>query len=214
MSLHAILKVILASGDAKVGGIDKRANAQAHEILANARLNASKIKEEARAEAIAPAIRERSRIIHHSRLLCLQIIGNVRETQADAALDQTRGRLAGFRTDTAYPEVLRRLTEEALAEFEETMEDVSRVQLEADQRDTNLLDGILRDLDFDGAVSYDLDCWGGLIVRSDDKRIVVINTLEARLERATHYLRHYLASISEVERPVSEESPVLEIGID
>jgi vacuolar-type H+-ATPase subunit E/Vma4 len=44
-----------------------------------------------------------------------------------------------------------------------------------------------------------MDCWGGVVAKSEDGCIVIINTLEARLERATPYLRRYLAALFESE---------------
>jgi len=55
-----------------------------------------------------------------------------------------------------------------------------------------------------------LDCWGGLVAKSEDGRIVVINTLEERLERATPFLRRYLAAFFENEQLESEASRVVE----
>jgi vacuolar-type H+-ATPase subunit E/Vma4 len=50
-------------------------------------------------------------------------------------------------------------------------------------------------------VNYELECIGGLIASSVDGEIVVINTLEARLDRAIPSLRRYLAAIFEEEQP-------------
>jgi vacuolar-type H+-ATPase subunit E/Vma4 len=57
----------------------------------------------------------------------------------------------------------------------------------------------LTDLGLTLPINYNLDCWGGLIAQSEDGRVVVINTLETRLERAIPYLRRYLAALYEEE---------------
>jgi vacuolar-type H+-ATPase subunit E/Vma4 len=49
-------------------------------------------------------------------------------------------------------------------------------------------------------VSCELNCWGGLTAKSEDGRVVVINTLESRLERATAFLRRHLAALFEEEQ--------------
>ena len=216
MSLNAILETIRASGAAQVREIEQRAYAQAREVLVNAQLEAEQIKERTRAAAVAPAFKERARLLHRARLEALQITGNVREALVDGALEQTRGHLAGMRTDTAYPAVLRRFLQEALAELAVSIGDglvgdrSTTTRLEADPRDRALLNDILHDLGMNLPVSYTLNCWGGLIARSQDGRIVAINTLEARLERATPSLRRYLAALFENDLPEIEMAQILE----
>ena len=217
MSLHAILQTIRDSGDARVREIESRAYAQAREIMMNARLEAENIRERSRAEIMEPAIRERARLIQRARLEALQTVGEAREMLVDAALNQCRGRLAGVRGEVAYPEVLRQLLQEMLIELERSQiapSSVSPACLEADSRDQKILEKLLDDLGLNLQVGYDLECWGGLIAKSEDGCIAVINTLEARLERATPYLRRFLAALFEdqqqevIDNLVSERNQV------
>jgi len=199
MSLQAILEQILATGDAQVQEIERETRAQVGEILAHTRMEADQIEEDARTASSAPAARERARIIHHARLEALRLIGAVREELVDSALSQTREQLAATRTKPSYPDVLRQLTLEALAELTAPEREEKPV-LVADARDQQLLENILDELGLDLHVSYELTCWGGLIAKSEDGRVVAINTLEARLERAMPFLRGYLAASFEEER--------------
>ena len=210
MSLHAILEAIRASGSAQVREIEKRAYTRSNEILANSRLEAEEVKAEARTVAIAPAINERARIIQQARLEGLQIVGSVRKELVDSVLDQIYGRLAGIRSDRTYAQVLRRLIQESLTELAGPSGEVEKVQLQADAQDQALFESILLEMKLDLEISYELDCWGGLVAKSEDGRIVVINTLEERLERATPFLRRYLAALFENEQLESEASQVVE----
>lgn len=194
MSLQAILDAIYASGEDQIREVEARAQAQVREILAQAQAEGQRLREEARARAAAPAVGERARILQQARLEALQIVGDVREALVNAALSRTREYLAGMRSDAAYPATLRRLAEEALAELG-PLEGAGGARLEADRRDRELLEGLLLDLRLDLSVSYELNGWGGLIAKSEDGRVVVINSLEARLERATPYLRRYLSAL-------------------
>jgi V/A-type H+-transporting ATPase subunit E len=212
MSLLAILDAIRASGQAQVREIEERALRQIHEMRANARLQAERIEEETSSAVVAPAIRERARILHRARLEALQITGNKCEGLVDAALDQTRGHLEGLRTDAAYPAVLHRLTQETLDELERSLEELGTAQLEVDPRDRELMESTLSSIGLHLRVSYSLNCWGGLIAKSQDERVVVINTLEARLERATPYLRRYLAGLFESEHQESKLSQVVDMA--
>jgi vacuolar-type H+-ATPase subunit E/Vma4 len=200
VSLQAILESIRASGQSQVTEIETRAYSQTHQILLAARLEAQQEKENACFSAAAPAFRERSRIIHRARLDALRITGSMREGLVDAVLDQVRGRLQRLRRDAGYPAVLARLVQTALAELAGSLDEPGKARLSADPRDKALLVRILQELELDLPVSYDLECWGGLVARSEDGRVVVINTLEARLERAIPYLRRTLAAFFEDER--------------
>jgi len=194
MSLQAILDAVRTSGHAQLRDLEVNADTQVREILANAGAEAQKAREEACARASAPAGRERARILHRAHLEGLRILGNVREDLVNAALDQTRGRLANARNEYSYPLVLRSLVEEALAELDGSAEQDRGIQLRADPRDQALLSRILSDMGLVFQVQYVLNCWGGLTAQSEDGQVVVVNTLEARLERAIPYLRRFLAA--------------------
>jgi vacuolar-type H+-ATPase subunit E/Vma4 len=102
--------------------------------------------------------------------------------------------------------MLRRLMDGALAELRGSLREEKQARLEADPRDRVLLESILLNMGLDPPVSYEIDCWGGLIAKSEDGRVVVLNTLEARLERATPYLRRYLGALFGGEQPEAAAS--------
>jgi len=197
MTLSALLEAIQASGDSQARKIEIRAYTKCNEILANARLEAEQVEAESHAKSVEPAFKERSRILQRARLEAMQILGSAREEFVDSTLAQIRTQLAETRTNKSYPQILQRLTEEALAELKESMTNSGMVQLEADPKDQVVLEGILQDIGLNHSIKYILDCWGGLIVQCEDGQIVVINTLEARLERAAPYLRSFLAALFE-----------------
>ena len=198
MSLEAILNQIYASGDAQIREIEKEAQARVGEVLAHARMEAQQIEEDASASASAPAARERARILHRARLEALRMEGSVREELVETALQQTREKLACLRNSEIYSQIFPALAREALTGLTGSKRDEKAV-LVADQRDQALLKKTLNDLGADVPVKNDLECWGGVIAQSNDGRVVVINTLEARLERAMPFLRGQLAAFFENE---------------
>ena len=207
MGLQSILEQIRAAGDAQIQEIEKNAQAQVNSISTQAQMEARQIEEEACASASALSIVERARILHRARLESLRIAGNVRENLVDTAIVRARERLTSLRADPAYPEVLRTLTEEALAELASAD---GKIRLLADPRDRMLLKNILNHLKLDLPVSYELNRWGGLIAKSEDGRVVVINTFESRLDRATAFLRRALAALFEAEQLETDREDFLE----
>src|SRR3989304_3804642 len=117
MCLQGLLEKIRASGETQVQEIEKGAQSQVNGILPKPRVEARQIEEDACANASAPAIAERARILHRARLESLRIVGDVREDLVDTAITRTRERLASIRADPSYSVVLRTLTEETLAEL-------------------------------------------------------------------------------------------------
>jgi len=208
MTLSAILEAIRAAGDSQVSKIEKQAYTQRNEILVNTRLEAKQVDADAHAKAVAPAFKERARIIQRARLEALQILGSAREEFVDSALAQIPGQLANIRTDESYPQILQRLIEEALAELKGSLTAPGMIQLEADPRDRAVLESVLHDMGLELSVRYVLVCWGGLYAKSEDGRVIAINTMEARLERATPHLRRYLSALFENEGPEVEVSQV------
>jgi len=144
----------------------------------------------------------------------------------------TRQRLAGLpppdasgglRAEPGYPLILRRLVEEAIHALgplpagrsassppsaPQHLSDGGEEDLpalEVDPRDEVLLHHILDDLGLDLSIMPTLRCWGGVVARSGDGRVVVTNTLEARLERATPFLCRDLAAFFEKEQKEQKE---------
>jgi len=195
MGLQTILEAIQVSERAQVREIEERAEAEAHQIIAQAEAETQRIREEARRAASSGATDERARILHRAKLEAMQIVGDAQEALVDEALNQIGQRLANLRATSAYPAVLRALTEEALEASQEFHIEEDPARLQADARDRALLDGILDDIGSKLGVTYPLATRGGVIVGSWDGRVVVDNTLEARLRLATPYLRRYLPTL-------------------
>lgn len=197
MSLEAILVAIETAGREEAGAIVQQAQSEAAAIIEEAQREAQRVQQDARERAVTPAYRERARILHRARLETLRTVGDARETAINAVLAQTRIMLSQIRSTPAYPSILRRLAEESLAELERSLEDPGAAHLEIDTRDEALMAEIIKSLGLQVPISCTLECWGGLVVSSQDGRIVVINTLESRLERALPFLRRDLAALLE-----------------
>ena len=197
MSLQVILDKIRASGEAQIQEIERATQAQVNAILAQGRMEAQQIQEDCTASSGFPANAERARILHRARLDSLRLVGEVREDLVEIAIARAREHLAAFRADPYYPEALGRLTAEALAQLD--IGGAGDALLLADPRDMTWLKGILEHTELELPVSYELSCWGGLIAKSEDGRVVVTDTLESRLERATAFLRRHLAALFEEE---------------
>ncbi|TET83160.1 MAG: hypothetical protein E3J37_05960 [Anaerolineales bacterium] len=201
MSLQAILDAIRASSDAQVREIEAATEAEVQKIMVQDQAETKRLRQEAYAAASAPGAAERARILGRARLKAQRILSEAREDLIDDAIDQARKRLASIRDDPIYPAILRQLTEEALANLEGSLGEAEKPQLAVDPRDQQLLESILSNMGLDLPVSGELDCWGGIIAKSDDSHVIVVNTLEGRLTRAMPYLCRCLSALIEEDQP-------------
>jgi vacuolar-type H+-ATPase subunit E/Vma4 len=192
LSLEAILEAVHAEGKAQIRQIEAKAKEEISNILGKAKDEADCIQEAVRRETLAKVVGERTRILNRARFEALCLVGAAQEELVDDVLSAVTKRLATWREHANYPQVLKCLLAEAMECFRE-----KEAHIEADERDRHILEKLANELKLDHPVEYNLTCWGGLIVRSQDERVKVINTFESRLERARPQLRQHLRILIE-----------------
>lgn len=208
MSLEAILEAIEASGQDEIDKIREQAEQEANEILETAREEAQAIKEAERQKMLRAAHRERAHLLHDAGSQRLKIQQEGREHLIEEILEQARQRLQHFRTQQAYGEVLRHFIEEALEALIPSLPEDDVAVIEIDPRDREQIEGFLQDLPREMNLEEGADSWGGATLTSQDGRVRVINTLEARLDRATAYLYSSLSARFENHRDEDSLSDV------
>ncbi len=199
MSLDAILAAIEATGETEAAHLRSEAAARARAILDEAERKAIAVREDARRTALRPSSSEQARRLHQAKLEALRTVGEIRQRLVETALAETRQHLMNLRADSNYPFILHRLIEEAVEALGDTGPHDGRVVLEIDPRDEVQVQQALKELGLDLQVAPSLNCWGGVVIRSSDGRVVVTNTLESRLERATPFLGQDLGAFMEKE---------------
>ncbi|MBI4470341.1 MAG: hypothetical protein HY650_13565 [Acidobacteria bacterium] len=192
MALPDILAAMEAEVDTEARHITERAASKVNEIRAAAESEAHAIREQQRNARWIPLQQERSRRLNRARLSVLRITNRAREQFFNQALELAGARLAQLRDSPGYGEILPALAHEALAHME------GETVLHADPRDK----AWLLALEPQRPVEFDLRTWGGLEARTLDGRIVVVNTLEARLECAREMLRQEIIPL--VDQPVEQ----------
>lgn len=189
MSLQAILDAILAQGAERVRQIEQAASQQAGALLQKAQAEGEAQRERLIAQCRGRALQEQTRRLQQTNQQCALIVSAAREELVDEALARVGERLQTARQDADYGVVLLRLAEEALDTLRPSLRKGEVPILQADPVDQALLAALPGRV----TVAYTLRCLGGVVARSEDGRVIVVNTLEARLEQATPYLRRYLA---------------------
>lgn len=179
MSLEDILQAIRAEGDRVCAEIAAEADRSVAAILAEAEARAAEVRAAELRQGAEVRHNERTARLYQTRLEAGRRRSAAWQEAYQSTLDAAHAALAAVPARQDYPDILRRLLEEALPE----LDDAPIITVTG--RDKELLDRMLQDLEVVGAqLEPDLKSWGGLRARTVDKRIIVHNTLESRLERA------------------------------
>lgn len=211
MSLQAILERIRAAGEAQTGEILEQARREAQQILDDAQADANQSYHRAYRDALEPSAGECARIRNAAVFEANCLSGQLREAFIQSVFDCVRQQMTEIRQTAGYRQALQGILTEVLPANNgvECLKD--RVVLEADPRDRDLLQDLLRSSGLDVPVCYTLNCWGGLIARAPDGTWKMTNTLESRLERAMPYLRQQIAAWLEKQtQPARETRPIEE----
>lgn len=193
MSLQAILDAVLAEGASRIQQIEADAQRQAAVLLQQAHAEGEAQRDRIIALRRARALQAQTRHLQQINQQCALIVSAAREEQVDAVLACVRKHLQPVRQDADYPQVFARLVDEALETLRPSLLEDEVSVLQVDPSDQ----AVLKTVPKAPRVEYTLDCLGGVVACSADGRVVVINTLEARLQQATPYLRRYLAQVLE-----------------
>jgi vacuolar-type H+-ATPase subunit E/Vma4 len=189
MALADILQALDAEAAAQIGQIEAEAKCSVAQIRSAADDDARAIHERHLREIQTPLQQGRARRLNQARMAARSSIGQARERLFADALQRAREQLAGLRGDPRYPAILRILVEEAGAQLS------GEIVLRADQRDEAALHALFPDI----RIECDLHSWGGVAATTTDRRIAVINTLEARLEQAHDLLQQAVMPLFEEE---------------
>ena len=203
MSLETILDTIETAGEAELATLKQETEMRIQQILADAKKKGAVRSELAQQAVLSTVAGERARSIHQARLEALQIVAMARDKLVTSVLEQVRDKLMDLRGGPGFACVLKGLIQEAVQVLgDEELNSATAVSthqpwLEIDPRDEDLVREILLELGLNLRAEPTLDSWGGIAVYSGDGRIVVTNTLESRLQRATPHLGRELVAYFE-----------------
>jgi vacuolar-type H+-ATPase subunit E/Vma4 len=192
MTIQALLTAIEAAGAARLAELEAAASAEAEAILAQAQAEADIRQQAAYAAALQPVAASRARQLHAARLAALRLNQAAQAERQTRLLEAVRAGLETARDRPDYRTALKNLIAEALkllgTPAGASQPPEQRPFLAIDPRDEMLVAAILADTTLPVTVVTTLNCQGGVVARSADGRIMVDNTLAARLARLEPYL--------------------------
>jgi V/A-type H+-transporting ATPase subunit E len=178
MAYENLLKSVEESEQERERELWEKAQKQAGEIRADAKRQAGEIQKNAVQEAEKSATIERNKQLYLTKGEIKEQALRRRETIFTAAFDQAGQRLSELRQDPKYPVIFEKLAHEATGAMSDRP-----FLVHVDKRDEELCRKTLAAMNIRCDVLTDLQCMGGLVVRSPDGLITISNTIESRLER-------------------------------
>lgn len=182
MAYENLLKSVEEGAEAREQELRTKARTQAESIRADAAKQAREIQEQALREAERSAAQERNRELYRAKGAIREAALRKREGIFCAAVEDAKGRLRQVRDDPAYPAIFGRLAREAVGAMGD-----APFSVHVDRRDQALCESTFTALGLRCAVVADIECTGGLEVRSEDGRITLSNTFESRLDRVQEH---------------------------
>ncbi|VVC71788.1 V-type ATP synthase subunit E [uncultured archaeon] len=179
MGLEELTAEILHNASEEIAKIDSEAEAEAKRITGEAEAARKTVLENAKKEASSLAESEKSRRIAAARLKARRMVLDEREAVIEKGVANVRERFMATAKSSAYPDLLKRLVEEAVKEAGKG----AVIHLNA--RDKSVLKRVK-----DATVAEEPENFaGGAIVESGDGRIRIRATLEDLFEERSGNVR-------------------------
>lgn len=178
MTYEELVRSVEAAAAQKNNEILQRAQKEADEILREAEADAGKVKDKYLHDSLKRAQIERNRQIYLTSEEIKATHTNIARELFFLAFKAAEERLRTIRETPGYPEMFRKLYDEARMQ-------AGRGEhiLHISDLDSDIGTEISSDVLISG-LEHDLNSSGGIILKSRDMKITILNTVESRLEKA------------------------------
>ncbi len=197
MPLEHILRAMQAQADSEIHQVTSEADEEAQQLIAEAEAEAKQIHARHCARVEPMLATQAASLQNRSKLGALRATANAREELLVAAFKQAEDCLAQMRSTPQYAAVFHALACEALEGLggDPATGSGGGLVVSVDPRDVALAQKTFSDLGAHVEIQEKPMPLGGVEVMTRDGRIVNVNTLASRLERARAQLRGPVASI-------------------
>lgn len=183
MAVAEVLRALEAEASARFERIRQRAENEARALLKAAEDRRRPLEAEAMAKTRLALVAERARRMTRARFAVHREVTLAKEALIDRVFQEVRQGLEQVRRLPAYPAAFRALAREALQGVK------GEVRVLVHDKDAELCREVLAELSVEAEIVPGLQTAGGLRIEVGDGRVVIDNTLEARLAKAEHCLR-------------------------
>lgn len=197
MPLEHILRAMQAQADAEIAQITRAADEEIAQLIAEAEAHAQAIRARHRARVEPLLAQQAATLQNQAELDARRALAEAREQLLNEAFAQAQARLAQVRQSNDYPAILRALAHQALNALGNDIATTpeQRLIVRVDPDDVALARTVFNELGVSFEIVPQTMPLGGVEIATRDERIVITNTLAARLERARKYLRGTIAQM-------------------
>jgi V/A-type H+-transporting ATPase subunit E len=189
MGLEDILHAMEEEAGGETAEIVAEAETTAGRMVTEAEARSQQVRERHRQGIIPTLSAEEARIMNEARLEALKTVMQTREELIDRAFQAAQRQLSGLRSQADYPVMLQRWIQEVVEELGEDL------VVDVGEEDVGLVRSLLEEMEARATIKSSLDSAGGLSATSGDGRILVVNTIDSRLENARQVLRREVANM-------------------
>lgn len=183
MAIDEILEALDEECRSECQNMFRHAQEEVEEILKEAEEEAARIRE-AKLERVRTRIKnDSSNLIYLANLKLKSEVITVRDQMIGNAFEEVSRELKDIRQRQEYKKVLRDLTEEAVSGIE------GHLIVHVDPADVSAVRDCLDEKGASYDLHDDLNTIGGIVVATDDARILIDNTIEKRLAMASEKMR-------------------------
>ena len=184
MALEEMLDALGQEGKDDIKRVDSQAKAHENQIIEEARLEAKQIYESHK-NAIEEQVKmERARVINQTNFKVKKEVVKTKEEIMNQVFDEALKQIKNLRDDKAsYESIFGKLAAETIRSIP------GKPVVSVDSADEELARKVFDRLELDCTLKSDINCLGGLSVRSEDGKIVLNNTVDSRIEKAKQLLK-------------------------
>jgi vacuolar-type H+-ATPase subunit E/Vma4 len=185
-----LLKSVEENAGEREQEIRTRGRAAVRAILDAAEARAADLQQTSLDETKKSALIERNKLTYLVRVEEKKQLITRKETIFLQAVTMAEQRLLSLRTNPEYPEIFKKLAQEAAGAIE-----TGKCHIHVDKRDGQLALDTLTGLNLPAVVIPDLTTAGGLVITNTDETVTISNTVESRLERIKEHRKLEIYSI-------------------
>ena len=197
MNLEQILKQIKADTAREVDEILADGTRQEDALLQKAKDEVESSRQRILMDGKYRRQRETAIIQRQGIMEILRFQAEARRKLIDAAIHEASEKMDKLYALEGYPEVLNRFAQEALSDLAPSLLPGQAAILRFDPKDKDVPLGKFLLEGHDCRIAYDLKPRGGCIAQSEDGKVVVFNTIEARIKNGLPQLRQQMWQLIE-----------------
>jgi vacuolar-type H+-ATPase subunit E/Vma4 len=189
MPYEDLISAVKASAQERIKELQERAQAEAQKIRKDAEERAQGTRSAYLEEAARGVKLEKGKLISKVGAEKRMALARLKDDLFQQVFARAAQEISSVRNHPAYRESFKGMVREAMEELAR-----EEVRIHIDPRDETLCREILKEMQRNCDVVTDLTTLGGLNATTADGRLMVLNTLESRLQRAKELMKSEIMS--------------------